>query len=719
MARLRHLVRQLTAPWQPSAAQPAIAAGMRAAAATILPVLVGELSGLQVFVWMALGGWLASLSDPGGPYRSRARHQLAFLAAGTVATVAGGLVAEHLIAGPAVLGLGALLCCFARALGDSAGTVGTLVLVQLCVAIGAARPDAPALLARAELFAFGALSATVLSLGLWPFRPYLPVRRAVARCLRLLASHARGLLALAGEPEEAWDSFGRLERAQLRDALERARHLLLTARGLRAGDTPRGEQLLAIYETAELSLGALSAASEALRTLPPDAAEEERRALSALHAAFHAAADAVEGGGTPFDASALQRSRAVLRHGALPGDLRSILRGLLGQGLYALELSSALREGRASPQPLRGLPPPPPPPRPLAQLRAELTLRSPVLRHAARVAVATVGAELLALGLRLPRAHWVTFTVVIVLQPQSGASFRRGVQRVLGTVLGATLAALIGAVAPGPLALAVILFPLTAAAVAIMPVNYGLYSTLLTPVFVLMSESLGGDWHLTRLRIVNTMLGGAVALLSAALLWPSWEVQRRPALIERLLGAARAYLRAVISRAAQGELLAARRELGLAAAQMEASLQRSLSEPAASEAELEPVLALVAVARRFAGTATLLREALQLSPPSGEAQATAAALDAVLGDLAQAAAEGRPPALFPPLPEPPPVEPKPGHELDFDAHPQAGAAGPAAVPAGYLQRLSRQTLLLHGAVARLAAASASPARSPAAGAQTS
>src|SRR5258708_7837018 len=180
MSRARQVVRQLTAPWETNAARPAIAAGMRAATATILPVLAGELSGRPVFLWMALGGWLGSIADPGGPYRTRAIHLFGFLAAAVAATVVGSLAAGHPLAAPAMLFAGTLLCCFARALGDTAGTVGVLVLVPFCVALGAVPPPPPVPAVRAELVAAGAVSALVPAPRVWAVPPLLPAPPPVA-----------------------------------------------------------------------------------------------------------------------------------------------------------------------------------------------------------------------------------------------------------------------------------------------------------------------------------------------------------------------------------------------------------------------------------------------------------------------------------------------------------------------------------------------------------
>src|SRR5207302_4289224 len=41
-----------------AAAKPAFALGLRAATATIVPLVIGDATGQPIFGWMALGGWL-------------------------------------------------------------------------------------------------------------------------------------------------------------------------------------------------------------------------------------------------------------------------------------------------------------------------------------------------------------------------------------------------------------------------------------------------------------------------------------------------------------------------------------------------------------------------------------------------------------------------------------------------------------------------------------
>ena len=78
-------------------------------------------------------------------------------------------------------------------------------------------------------------------------------------------------------------------------------------------------------------------------------------------------------------------------------------------------------------------------------------------------------------------------------------------------------------------AILVLTFVFAASCVALLPVNYAAFSVFLTPTFVLLAEASAGDWNLAETRVLNTLLGGALALAGARFLWPSPERERFPA----------------------------------------------------------------------------------------------------------------------------------------------------------------------------------------------
>jgi uncharacterized membrane protein YccC len=241
----------------------------------------------------------------------------------------------------------------------------------------------------------------------------------------------------------------------------------------------------------------------------------------------------------------------------------------------------------------------------LAPLRSVLALDSLVLRHALRVAIVTAAAVWLAGALHLARGYWVTVTAVIILQPYTGATTQRAVQRVIGTVLGGILTAGLGALFHDIRAVLVLSFVFAAVSVALLPVNYTAFAIFLTPTFVLLAEASAGDWHLATVRVINTLLGGALALLGARLLWPAPEWRRLPTYLAATLRANRDYLQTVVrsfpdrSDAAGEAMRTRRRDAALAAINGEESFQRLLAEHGGKSELLAPVMTFLTYVRRF------------------------------------------------------------------------------------------------------------------------
>src|SRR5207245_2577723 len=128
-----------------------------------------------------------------------------------------------------------------RGLGDAAATVGAIVLITLCIAIGS--PAQHAALERGALIGAGSLLALVLALGLWPVHPYRPARQAVSDVYRGLAELVERLSRLpagAAAPREAAAAdLARSGPPRVRAALEAARAALAAVRRGRAADTHR------------------------------------------------------------------------------------------------------------------------------------------------------------------------------------------------------------------------------------------------------------------------------------------------------------------------------------------------------------------------------------------------------------------------------------------------------------------------------------------------
>ncbi|WP_147290893.1 FUSC family protein [Roseomonas gilardii] len=620
--------------------------GLRAAAACALVVLAMELLHWPALSWAAIAALWTCLADPGGPGRERARLLVGYAAVSTFCALAGAISGGL---GWPVAAVLLFLCTFLGGLGRLYGAAitqaGVLAVVAFAVAADQPVHSAGAALEFGLIFAGGCLWALLLSLTLWRIHPFRPSRLALAGAFRELSALCADLdrLLAEGAPESAWGEHVGRHRRAVRLSIENARaalEQLLRARGLRDAVG----RLLIGLETAERLFALLIVLEDRLeeqgeRFRAPDRAAARRR-LRQLAVVLLRQSRLLEAGRPP-DA----RLRAALaRLEAMPapsdgGDSESLrammaaLRGLIDNAPAAAPVTQ--------PRQAHGF---------WVLLLANLRWESLVFRHALRSAVLVTGVMVLAHLLRLPQAYWATMAVILVQQPEIATTWPRALERAVGSVLGGLLAALLGWVLDGPVALTLAIFPLAMATMAVRGVGYALFVFFLTPLFVLLVDlTAPGASHagLAGLRAFNNVLGSVVALAGAMLLWPERAPQR---LRLALAGAVSAHARyAALAFAANPDPAAteaARRVAGLASVNAEALRERAAQEPwgrlgaREGEARQEAAGTVLLLLRRLAGasTAAWLRPA-----PQARTADFGAALAAGLESVAEALRAGRAP----------------------------------------------------------------------------
>src|SRR3954467_7592472 len=127
-----HSVRAATAL---ARARPAYAAGVRAAIATVVPLLVAQLFHLGGATWMSLGGFNGALADRGGPYRTRAVTMGAVTLCCAIAIVIGTLASGHIALAIPLTFVVAFATCLGRAWGTPGVSVGGATLTAFVIAL--------------------------------------------------------------------------------------------------------------------------------------------------------------------------------------------------------------------------------------------------------------------------------------------------------------------------------------------------------------------------------------------------------------------------------------------------------------------------------------------------------------------------------------------------------------------------------------------------------
>ena len=255
----------------------------------------------------------------------------------------------------------------------------------------------------------------------------------------------------------------------------------------------------------------------------------------------------------------------------------------------------------------------------LGVLGANLTLRSSACHHAIRLAVAATLASAVARALGLPHDYWVPLTVLWLLRPDFGSTFTRGVQRYVGTTAGAVLATLFAAtVHPGPYALSTLATALSVGIFCFMLANYAVAGACTTGWVVLVSALAGiPELRAAADRVLDTSLGAVIAL-GCYLLWPTWERGEVGDMVADVIDAARRYAAVVLDswlnpeKGDRDAIERCRTDARVIRTNAEATLTRSIAEPANSPAGLDPDVAagLLSAMRRFCDGPLALEQSL-------------------------------------------------------------------------------------------------------------
>ncbi|MEV5978687.1 FUSC family protein [Streptomyces sp. NPDC052114] len=483
------LVRSL----KPQSAPIPWAAVARASVAMALPLAVGILAGQPAYGALASMGALSGvIGDTADAYRMRILNIAVPQLFGALGVTLGSLVFGHGWVAVGAVTLVALVSGMMSTIGAVASVSGLLLLLNCVVGAGLPMPGqwwlAPVLMTS------GGLLVLALALLAWPLRSGVPERAAVAGAYRSVAA----LLDAAGT--DAYDEA----RAAVTVSLNQSYDLVLARRARDHGRNPELVRLIAQLNAVTPVVEAAPAADQAARhsgcVLP-----------SAVPDAVRRIADAVQQGRTALPGLGIPEPRGSAER-ALDQAVRHAVETLENPDPLAF-VDVDDRLGR--PAALR--------------VRARRAGRNVILsgaswRYGLRLALCIGIAQALVSLIDVPRSYWVALTVTFVLKPDFGSVFSRAVLRALGTAAGLVLAAAVLTEVPHgwwDVPVMMLLAPLIP---ALTTRGYGYQTAAITPVILLLSDILNHQGlGLVLPRLVDSLIGCAIALVAGYLLWPeSW-----------------------------------------------------------------------------------------------------------------------------------------------------------------------------------------------------
>jgi uncharacterized membrane protein YccC len=598
---------------------PAVSRALRATVAFMVPLVLaalGLITGTQA-VLAAFAGHAIGGMDVRGAYALRLCLLLAIALVLTGAAWLGAVAGPSLllaVAGTGLIALGA--GAWRHGLGEYGPAVAGSAALMFFLALASPRAEAtPVRVLQATLA--GGLGSVLLHAALWPFLAQHPLRRAVAGSWSALAD-----LAAALPPVDGVAAFRRQEQVAacehaLREALDQATQVLAGVRG--RNSRPLVRELEALNLAAAALATQMTALNPSLERLmrppgPGPLAAAFRSVLASLvntsrslavavisHQAGHLARFEVrllrltdllrllrertaKLGGSPEGAhleevlAALQDQLPRVRAALRAAMERAAERGPVSFELFDLETWSV---------------------RPMAAaLNFSLTIDPALVRFTSRLAAMMMAGSFAYRFWHLPHGYWIPLCIMVVLQPDYGATRERATQRALGTIGGGLAGSLL-------LWLHLPLWPLLAATAAVcwaftyyLKRDYAIAVFYITLLVVLQFEAAGPvTLALTVQRLGETMAGCVMALLAALTFWPMWERDRFPPLLAEAIRANRTLLERLCRCLAQAgatpaSVAQAKRKAQRANSLVFSSLNRMAGDPKLQQEGIEHSAAL-------------------------------------------------------------------------------------------------------------------------------
>lgn len=146
---------------------------------------------------------------------------------------------------------------------------------------------------------------------------------------------------------------------------------------------------------------------------------------------------------------------------------------------------------------------------------AQLDWRSPILRHALRLAVAATAGVALASASGAEHGYWIAVTVLMVLRPETAHTYTRCIGRITGNAIGVVAASTFTALAhPGGLAAAALAVGFLGIAYLASEFGYLAVSAALAAAIIFLLDVNGKvDAGTIEQRWFATVVGGALAVI--------------------------------------------------------------------------------------------------------------------------------------------------------------------------------------------------------------
>ena len=188
----------------------------------------------------------------------------------------------------------------------------------------------------------------------------------------------------------------------------------------------------------------------------------------------------------------------------------------------------------------------------MVRVKQHLTPESVLFRHAVRLSIVLFIGYIFIQLTHIAYGYWILLTALFVCQPNFNATKRRLYLRIVGTLIGIIVGLAIIYFIPSLQGQLVMLVLSGVLFFELRSKQYAQATAFIT-ILALINFNLDGSAFAAGLpRLIDTIIGCALAWFGVSFIWPDWKFRRLPRTIQRSLQAQCKYLAEVVTQYHEG-----------------------------------------------------------------------------------------------------------------------------------------------------------------------
>lgn len=605
--------------------------GLRITIGVLLPSLIFyHLDLLSVGLTISLGAMCISIADSQGPVNHKRNGMLYCNILVFLTAILTGLLNRY----PILIGLEILLLCFLYSMlsvyGNRASSIGTAALLIMILSIDQEAISSNGIWAHALYILCGGIWYMILSLSLSQIRPFRLAQQAMGECIREVAKYVKLKADFYDVQSDFDENYKKLIAQQVivHEQQDSVREILFKTRIMVKESTPVGRLLIVVfvdivdlfeqtmathydYQAIRNNYGKTESLHEFNKIIIKMADElenlsyyiisnEKPRPLYDLKPELEkikVSIDKTEESGL----NVLVLKKILINVRNMMNRVEKIYAYFNQKqinGLNEVDYSKFVSHQEYD----------------FKIIKENLSPKSSVFRHSVRVAlmcfVGYLISKLFPVGYH---SYWILLTILVILKPAYSLTKQRNIERVIGTVIGGLLGALILYLVKDQTSRFIFLMVFMVGAYSFQRLNYIISVLFMTPYILILFGILGANnINIVKERVLDTFIGSLVALISSFIILPNWEYYQLRDIMKDVLVANYNYLYQVAQKLSgkTTDITAfklVRKDVYVSSANLGSAFQRMLSEPKSKQQNIKDIHKFVVLNHMISSyTATLI-----------------------------------------------------------------------------------------------------------------